>query len=106
MNGKFYSGKSIADLGDKLEGAIVSHNHPIDSTEYSFSKDDFELFQKYNLNVLRGTDEKYTYEFNRFSDIINEHKSIFELTEEDAAHEDSITRAEMAHIGYKRWLNE
>ena len=94
------------DLKEKICGATISHNHPIDATEYSFSKDDFELFQKYNLNVLRGIDEKYTYEFSRLSDEVDEHKNIFELTEEDAAHEASITRAETAHIGYRRWLNE
>lgn len=95
-----------ADLKDKLIGAIVSHNHPADYTEFSFSKADFELFNDYQLEVLRGADVKYKYEFNRSQVDIDEHKSIFDLTEEDTAHEESITRAERAHIGYRRWLNE
>ncbi len=95
-----------ADLKDKLVGAIVSHNHPVDYTEFSFSKADFELFNDYQLEVLRGVDVKYKYEFNRSNVDIDEHKSIFDLTEEDTAHEESITRAERAQIGYRRWLNE
>lgn len=95
-----------ADLKDKLVGAIVSHNHPADFTEFSFSKADFELFNNYQLEVLRGVDVKYKYEFNRNKAEIDERKNIFDLTEEDAAHEESITRAERAQIGYKRWLNE
>lgn len=95
-----------ADLKDKLIGATVSHNHPAAYTEFSFSKADFELFNDYQLEVLRGADVKYKYEFNRNKDDIDEHKSIFDLTEEDTAHEESITRAERAQIGYRRWLNE
>lgn len=95
-----------ADLGDKLMSAIVSHNHPAEYTEYSFSKADFELFNNYKLEMLRGVDVKYKYEFNRNKVEIDEHKNIFDLTEEDTAHEESITRAERARVGYKRWLNE
>lgn len=95
-----------ADLKDELIGATVSHNHPADYTEFSFSKADFELFNDYQLEVLRGADVKYKYEFNRNKDNIDKHKSIFDLTEEDTAHEESITRAERAQIGYRRWLNE
>ncbi len=95
-----------ADLGDKLMSAIVSHNHPAEYTEYSFSKADFELFNNYQLEMLRGVDVKYKYEFNRNKVEIDERKNIFDLTEEDTAHEESITRAERAQIGYKRWLNE
>ena len=94
------------DLGDKLIGAIVSHNHPIDVTEYSFSNDDFALFQKYKLPRLIGFDEKYKYEFNRNSKTIDRHKSIFELTADDYAHESSISRAEEANISYHRFENE
>ena len=51
------------DLGDKLIGAKVSHNHPIAETSHTFSTDDLELFIKYNLESLRGCDKKYAYEF-------------------------------------------
>ena len=94
------------DLGEKLLGAIVSHNHPMEYSEFSFSKADFELFNDYHLEVLRGVDVKYKYEFTRNSAKVDEHISIFDLTEEDTAHEESIMRAERAHIGYRRWLNE
>jgi small subunit ribosomal protein S13 len=39
----------------------------------------------YQLEVLRGADVKYKYEFNRNKDNIDKHKSIFDLTEEDIA---------------------
>ena len=37
------------DLKDKLQGAIVSHNHVISETEYSFGSSDLRLFEKYKL---------------------------------------------------------
>ena len=95
-----------ADLGDKLHGAYVSHNHPALYTEYSFSSDDFELFMNYELEVLRGEDVKYKYEFTRRNKTVDEHISIFDLTEEDYAHEKSIANAEIANIGYRRWKND
>lgn len=53
------------DLGDELLGAIVTHNHPKEETNYGFSQADINLFEKYNLKRLRGIDEKYFYEFDR-----------------------------------------
>ena len=53
------------DLGDKLKGAIVTHNHPKEETYFSFSEMDINLFDKYKLKRLRGIDYKYTYELNR-----------------------------------------
>ena len=41
---------TILELGDKLKGAYVMHNHPIGSVnDYTFSDDDIRLFEKYNL---------------------------------------------------------
>ena len=58
------------DLGDKLYGAIVSHNHPDNETEYSFSGDDYGLFYQYRLIRLRGIDYKYIYELStEYSDV-------------------------------------
>lgn len=54
------------DLGaDLLQGAWVMYNHPIEKTEFTFSKDDLNLFLNYQLSILRGIDEKYIYEFTR-----------------------------------------
>lgn len=94
------------DLGDKILGASISHNHPSDVTEYSFSDNDFGLFIERKLDVLRGSDVKYKYEFNRYYNDIDEHKSIFDLTDEDGAHENSISNAEKSNVGYRRWKNE
>ena len=70
-DGKTYHFKGSADrvnpeiLGEALKEAIVSHNHPIRETHFSFSEDDFELFQKYHLTELRGFDEEYEYILKR-----------------------------------------
>ena len=94
------------DLGDKLIGASVSHNHPINETAYSFSQADLSLFLDYDLDVLRGCDEKYTYEFTRNAKELDAHINIFDLTEEDAAHEEMVMKAEKFGIGYRRWKND
>ena len=96
-----------ADLGADLMGAAVTHNHPVGSTnEYSFSAADIELFNKYELESLRGVDEKYIYQLSRESSDLDEHISIFDLTEEDGRHEQVIEIAKNLGIGYRRWKRE
>lgn len=95
-----------SDLGDKLKGAKVSHNHPIEETEYSFSNDDLKLFMQYELETLRGCDEKYTYELNRIPNEEYEMNNIFEMTEENSRHEWIMMKAEEFNFGYKRWEND
>ena len=95
-----------ADLGDELIGAYVSHNHPIEHTQYSFSSADFSLFCEYKLAILRGVDIKYSYEFNRNDIARDAHMSILEITEEDYAHEMAISNAEREKVGYRRWKND
>lgn len=92
------------DLGDKIVGSIISHNHPISETEYSFSKDDVRLFQNYKLSRLRGFDEKYSYELDNNSKFVDAEPQI--LSFETAQH---ITIIEIAHnegFGYRRWSND
>lgn len=60
------------DLGEKLYGAIVTHNHPIDETASSFSNDDIKMFSHFNLDRLRGCDQKYIYELSRENHNIDE----------------------------------
>lgn len=92
------------DLGSELEGAFVTHNHPRGSdNEYSFSDLDIQLFMEQKLEILRGIDEKYIYELTRNSVNIDEHISLFELTEEDGRHEQVIEIAHQYGIGYRRW---
>ena len=40
------------DLGENLRGAIVSHNHPIEKTEYTLSREDITLFKQYDIQVF------------------------------------------------------
>lgn len=93
------------DLGDKLKGASVTHNHPIEKTTYSFSNADMQLFIEYDLDVLRGCDEVYTYEFTRNADDIDE-QLIEWYVEENYQHCMMIEQAMKYGIGYRRWKNE
>lgn len=92
-----------SDLGDKLKGAYVTHNHPEKWTEYSFSSDDYRLFLDFEMQMLRGVDHKYIYEFNRL-DLYRDKpaKSVIYLTAEDYRHEASIKNATDGGIGYWR----
>lgn len=95
------------DLKNEIKGATISHNHPIGETAYSFSGDDLSLFMIYELDVLRGCDEVYTYEFTRNASEIDEFVDvdIDSLTEKDYQHFQMIREAKARGIGYRRWRN-
>ena len=91
------------DLGDKLYGAYVTHNHPIGSNnEYSFSGSDIDLYDYYKLELLRGVDEFYIYEMNRNSNYIDAPVSIGESTEYDVRHSKVTSLAHKYGFGYRR----
>lgn len=96
-----------ADLEAELLNASVTHNHPSGSlNEYSFSRDDIDLFMEYNLRLLRGIDEKYIYELSRNAADIDNHATLEELINSDgdlARHEEVIEAARELGIGYRRW---
>lgn len=50
-----------------LKGAVITHNHPEEETECSFSEEDFNLFEEEDVKLLRGVDHKYTYVLERDS---------------------------------------
>ncbi len=89
------------DLQDKLRGAIVSHNHVKSETEYSFSNADLELFEKYELQTLRGCDHKFRYEVSRiFSNVDSEPEDW--NTFENYRHSLVIEFASSRGYGYRR----
>lgn len=93
-----------ADLGEQLIGAVMTHNHPAGSTnEYSFSSADLSLYMDYKLKCLRGVDERFFYEFTRDASELDEHISLFDMTEFDSRHEQVIDMAKRYGIGYRRW---
>lgn len=94
-----------SDLGEEFKGATVTHNHPAKHTAYSFSTEDLLTFINNEVDVMRGCDLKYTYEFTRdaaeidsFADI-----DIDAITDEDFQHLDIIRKAQQHGIGYRRW---
>ena len=93
------------DLGDELYGAIVSHNHPIDETDFSFSSPDRNMFSHFNLIILRGCDEKYVYELSRKNLTIDELPDNWTIYE-NYLHCSNIYKAQEMKVGYRRWKNE
>ena len=98
-------------LGSRLEGAHVTHNHPPNAKEndHTFSNDDFGNFEFFKMARLRGVDAKYFYELNR-----QPVETVFEPTIEELVKwsegeiKDSNRLIELlAKIngyGYERWL--
>lgn len=103
------------DLGEKLRGAVVTHNHPINSAnEYSFSNEDINLFCDYNLKILRGIDEQYVYELRKYNRAIQESEIDKEMTIEEliqnansSRHNDVIRKIRsLGTVGYRRWRRD
>jgi len=93
------------DLGDKLIGAIVTHNHPKEQTNYSFSKADIRLFENYKLKKLRGVDDKYTYEFNKYKKPVLTMPSDYDI-DYGLEHIQNIDYATQNDVYYMRWKND
>ena len=98
----------ILDLGDKLNDATVTHNHPTGESEYSFSDDDIALFMNYELERLRGIDDKFVYELNRNPEDIDCNDFSIEDALNDTSgligrHSKVIEIATIYGIGYRRW---
>lgn len=92
------------DLGDELFGATVSHNHPITETFFSFSDEDLGMFQQFNLELLHGCDEKYTYELTRDATLIDDEPVNWD-TFENYYHATMIEKVKEFGLGYRRWSN-
>lgn len=91
-----------ADLGDRIRGGMIAHNHPAAYTEYALSKQDCALFEEYGLQVLRGVDEKYTYELTRIHDVVDDFLEWGEMTQEDFQNEWVKDWAARNGYGYAR----
>ncbi len=89
-----------------LTGAIITHNHPIEETCFSFEGDDRRFWNSHpELNVLRGTDEIYTYQFSRIDLNIDHtilYDNIFDMPFEESQHIQNIEKAKEFHYGYTR----
>ena len=96
---------TIVELGEKLRGAYITHNHPVGSdNDYSFSAKDRNLFTDFEAALLHGIDERFVYELNRDpTDVDNETDATFE--EGYVTHITNIHRAKFFGYGYRRWLN-
>lgn len=109
QNGKTYHLTGISDrvdpemFGAALQGAIVSHNHPAAETTFSFSEDDFDLFQRCQLSKLYGFDYRYQYVLGRHGELPRINKlSINEMTADEYWHQRIYTLAEEKGVYYER----
>lgn len=50
--------------------SIITHNHPQEETNFSFSGEDLSTFFERKIKVLRGVDYKYSYTIEKTSDTI------------------------------------
>lgn len=94
-----------------LENSIITHNHPKNETQFSFSGLDRELFYKNKVSRLRGTDYKYTYELNRDNNFKEKMLTLDDLEKYDNMieknfHLDNIKYSYEYNYGYKRWIND
>jgi SPP1 gp7 family putative phage head morphogenesis protein len=108
----------------KMKGATVTHNHPTNTTQWSFSREDIELFIESGMKELRATDERYTYSLSGQSqlnpvelrkayeeaqykalDLIIQDGYDFEEIDYYRQHEVVKMIAKQAGITYRRWLN-
>ena len=93
------------DIGDELRGAVVTHNHPAGSNnEWSFSDADIDLFERMELSMLRGIDEKYVYELNRDSRRLESMPTLAEVIKDGelARHAKVIEITRGRGYGYRR----
>ena len=96
----------ILELGDKLNGATVTHNHPAGESEYSFSDDDMNLFMNHELERLRGIDENFAYELNHDPNDIDDPVFFGDVNEFNYRHSQVVDKAKDYGIGYRRWSRE
>lgn len=62
----------------KLYRAFVTHNHPLNSTHYSFSKYDISAAINNEFSVLRGVDFKYEYEYRTLEHTVKKNNDVIE----------------------------
>lgn len=61
-HGDEYGANTIEMLGNKIDGAFTTHNHPPKKTQFSFSKEDFDAALLTGSKRMRAFDYKYEYE--------------------------------------------
>ena len=90
-------------VGD-LTGAYITHNHPKNETEFSFSNQDVNSFIDDKLAYLKGLDYKYEYELSR--DLFKSDSTSTNPSEwanfENVRHEYVITLTSERNIRYRR----
>lgn len=102
--------KYFDQMQKELEGAHVTHNHPIGALENdnTFSDDDADLFEFFKLARLRGIDEKFVYELNLNAednelaghDLVEVYNLGFDFKDYHVA---MMLRALTSGYGYRRW---
>lgn len=95
-------------LGNKLTGSYITHNHPENETEYTFSNADLEFFKENKIEYLRGIDNKYTYELSKSLFEMEELKDyqIEEIPDDYFYHYMFYLKAKEGGVSYRRTRND
>lgn len=91
-----------------MEDAIVLHNHPRKHDIHTLSNLDRSDFYDSKVARYRGTDYKYTYEFNKDPKFKEKMPTMDTIYKDDSRgyHRSNIEYSYRYNIGYKRWKNE
>ncbi len=87
-------------LGNEvLKNAIVTYNHPINETEYTFSSLDINGYNECKMFILRGVDYKFEYQLSNIGETVVDEAEINWQNAENVMH------AKIANECRKRGLN-
>ncbi len=120
--GDEYSVNTTELMGEKMRGCFTSHNHPPQTTQYSFSLDDFSATLSEGGKRMRAFDFKYEYEavfpdkliseddlyeayysaFNNKSDLFGESGLSLDDYEENIQHLIILSTCKRLGINYRR----
>lgn len=90
-------------LGDSvLRSAVVTHNHPVHETEYTFSEADIRSYVDSGMAVLRGIDDEYEYELSNIGETIADADELDWFHEKNARHADIAAKCRKRNLNYWR----
>lgn len=90
-------------LGDSvLRSAVVTHNHPVHETEYTFSEADIRSYIESGMAVLRGIDDEYEYELSNIGETIADADELDWFHEKNARHADIAAKCRKRNLNYWR----
>lgn len=85
-----------------LKNAVVTHNHPINETEYTFSILDIIGYENDKISILRGIDYRFEYQLSNVGETMVDEDEINWQSEENIAHANIATKCRERGLNYWR----